>query len=345
MPLERLSGRTGKFFLLNDFAFKDESDVQSDTESRRPLTASNAVSFPPPNHTSPKASGPSMDLSAEIGYDYGNVQLPAEAKQASAKIPPRIWHVPRVLVADDNLLVRTSLLHLLEKWQFNYELASCGLTAWDCLQESTFDLLLLDLQMPGMDGHELINRLRAATSNPNNAIPVIAMAGASEDGVRERMFSAGACAYLEKPLHPECLFDAVTQHINLPEHQQVRLFTDIIDQNLLDELYQGDLHHLSIMLDLFLQNTPQMLQQLQRALLLRNGDMFGKALHSVKPTFAMVGLPQLTDMAGELEAYLEEHDQQLDGKFGAGFVQFYRFVQRALEIIDERQQALQEHLK
>ncbi len=346
MPLERLSGRTGKFFLLNDLAFRDDSDAQSGAVRHRPLIASNAVSFPSPHHASPETSSRShVDLDTEVGHKYGIVPPQAEPKQASVQRTTPIWHVPRVLVADDNLLVRTSLLHLLEKWQFNYELASCGLTAWDCLQTSTFDLLLIDLQMPGMDGGELVNRLRGATNNPNNAIPVIAMAGASDDWAKEQMFAAGACAFMEKPLHPEHLFDAVTQHINLPAHQQVRLFTDIIDQNLIEELYQGDLHHLSTMLDLFLQNTPPMLQQLQRALLLRDGDTFGKVLHSIKPTFSMVGLPQLTEMARELEAYLEQNDQQLDGKFGAGFLQFYRFTQRALEIINEEQLALREYLK
>lgn len=338
MPFERLSGRAGKLFLLDDFAFKDESDAQLGTVDYQPIIASDAVNFPSPSLASSEANGPTT-----ASTEGEPPQLDVE--RVSTQPPVQIWHVPRVLVADDNLLVRTSLLHLLEKWQFNYQLASCGLTAWEHLQDATFDLLLIDLQMPGMDGYELVNRLRGLSSNPNSNIPVIAMAGTTDNWAREQMLSVGACAYLEKPLHPEHLFDAVTQHIRLPEHQQVRLFTDIVDQGLLDELYQGDLQHLSLMLDLFLQKTPQIMQDLHRALSQQDGDQLSKDLHSVKPTFAMVGLPQLTDMAAELERYLEQQDKQLDGKFNAGFVQFRRLVERALVIIDEKQQALREHLK
>ena len=112
MPLERLSGRTGKFFLLNDLAFKDESDAVHSTAHHRLLIASDAVNFPSPHLASNEANRSTTNPVEDL-------QPQRAREQKTAKPPVQIWHVPRVLVADDNLLVRTSLLHLLKKWQFN----------------------------------------------------------------------------------------------------------------------------------------------------------------------------------------------------------------------------------
>jgi CheY-like chemotaxis protein len=251
----------------------------------------------------------------------------------------------KVLVADDNLLIRTSLLNLLEKWEIKYCICDNGQTAWQYLQEEIFDLVLIDLQMPLMDGHEVVACVRADDDGLNQQVPIIAMAGSTDEKSKAQMMIAGASLFVSKPLDPKVLFQIITELNIIPEHQQVRLYTDVIDQQLLRELYDNDSAHLMVMLDLFLKNTPPALTAMEIAANHQNWEELEKAIHKIKPTFAMVGLQKVGELAETLELMLSSQSTIARNKINADFRKFRKAVNQAVHIISEQHKSIQDFVK
>ena len=106
-----------------------------------------------------------------------------------------------VLLVEDNLINQQLALRLLEKLGHHVTIAGDGVEALKALHERPFDLVLMDCQMPEMDGYEATRRIRSGQTkalNPN--IPVIALTANAMKGDREIALAAGMNDYLTKPL-------------------------------------------------------------------------------------------------------------------------------------------------
>lgn len=113
----------------------------------------------------------------------------------------------RILVTEDNSINREVTVALLERLGYrDVEVAVSGEQALDVLKERDFDLVLMDISMPGLDGFETTRRIRAGqTGIRNPEIPVIALTAHAMHGVRERCLTAGMNGYVSKPLTPDSL--------------------------------------------------------------------------------------------------------------------------------------------
>jgi CheY-like chemotaxis protein len=105
-----------------------------------------------------------------------------------------------VLVAEDNPVNQKVLEHFLAKWGCKVVLAGTGWDALTLLESTEFDLVLMDVQMPGMDGFEATSRLRALEAEIGGRVPVIAITAHAMEGDRERCLEAGMDDYLTKPV-------------------------------------------------------------------------------------------------------------------------------------------------
>ena len=130
--------------------------------------------------------------------------LPAKrgAKQASRGAGPGKL---RVLLAEDNRVNQLLVVRLLEAQGHSVTVAGDGRTAVDEVARETFDVILMDVQMPEMDGLEATRTLRARGVR----IPIIAMTAHAMQGDRDRCLDAGMDAYLSKPIQPEEVFEAI----------------------------------------------------------------------------------------------------------------------------------------
>lgn len=129
--------------------------------------------------------------------DNESQQVPAEPALPEADFSPA-----RVLVVDDDVRNLLALTPLLERWGITVMAAGDGAEALDTLQsEDAFDLVLLDMMMPGMDGYEVIRRLRADAAY--RELPVIALTARASKADREQALEAGASHYISKPVNVE----------------------------------------------------------------------------------------------------------------------------------------------
>ena len=115
----------------------------------------------------------------------------------------------RILLAEDNLVNQRVALRLLEKRGHSVVVAESGKKALDAWREERFDLILMDVQMPEMDGFEATARIRDHEKSGTDHIPIIAMTAHAMVGDRERCLAAGMDDYVSKPINTRDLFAAV----------------------------------------------------------------------------------------------------------------------------------------
>ncbi len=119
-----------------------------------------------------------------------------------------------VLLVEDNLINQKVAVRLLERMGCTVEVADDGLAAVECVQRSSYDVVFMDCQMPGMDGFEATRRIRAL-DGPAAGLRITAMTANAMAGDRERCLQAGMDDYLSKPIDPFALRQAVVDAIDL----------------------------------------------------------------------------------------------------------------------------------
>lgn len=121
----------------------------------------------------------------------------------------------RLLLVEDNHINRKLAVTLLRKAGYYVETVENGLEAVNALEQERFSLVLMDVQMPEMDGYEATERIRVLEGNERRT-PIIAMTAHSMKGDRERCLEAGMDDYISKPIEPQKLFDTIDRWAKLP---------------------------------------------------------------------------------------------------------------------------------
>jgi len=113
----------------------------------------------------------------------------------------------RVLTVDDSATMRALLLHALSAQGFEVAQADDGLTALDWLSVNEVDVVITDINMPGLDGYGLIEQVRAGSRHRDR--PILVLSTESSDDKKERARAAGATGWIVKPFDPDKLAAAV----------------------------------------------------------------------------------------------------------------------------------------
>jgi PAS domain S-box-containing protein len=124
------------------------------------------------------------------------------------------------LLVDDNLFNQKVGVLKLEKRGYRVEVASSGREALAALEEHSFDLIFMDMQMPEMDGLEVTARIRQKESGTDKRVPIIAMTAYAGEAVREQCLQAGMDAYVAKPIQDHELFKAIQEVLPVPSGRE-----------------------------------------------------------------------------------------------------------------------------
>jgi two-component system, sensor histidine kinase and response regulator len=134
----------------------------------------------------------------------------AEPKQLVTRHSLREGRVPlRVLLAEDNAVNQRLAVRLLEKEGHSVVVAGDGAKALEALEQQQFDLILMDVQMPVMDGVETTAAIRKREASQGTHTPIVAMTAHAMAGDRQRFLSLGMDGYVSKPIHSRDLYDAI----------------------------------------------------------------------------------------------------------------------------------------
>src|SRR5262249_53412227 len=139
----------------------------------------------------------------------------------------------RVLVAEDNPVNQTIFLKQLEKLGLRADAVANGHEVLAALKDFPYELILMDCQMPGMDGYEATTRIREAADAPYRTIPIVAVTANAIKGDREKCLALGMNDYIAKPVHPDELGRVLAKW--LKKDEAVISFQTIEQLRLLDD--------------------------------------------------------------------------------------------------------------
>jgi signal transduction histidine kinase/CheY-like chemotaxis protein/streptogramin lyase len=142
-------------------------------------------------------------------FEIPPVGLPPPAIAESAAPSADPLRLLRILLAEDNQINQKLARIVLEKRGHTVVVAQDGREALQALERSNFDLVLMDVQMPGMDGFEATAAIRALEKLTGGHLPIVAMTANAMRGDRERCLEAGMDGYVAKPVDPRALFEAI----------------------------------------------------------------------------------------------------------------------------------------
>lgn len=206
-----------------------------------------------------------------------------------------------VLVVEDNLMNQTYIGSLLTKWKIVYTLATDGKKAVEEAKKQPFDMILMDIQMPIMDGYEATVLIRS-TQNPNKNAPVIALTASAMLDHKSIAMEAGMDDFLTKPFDPGQLLTLLQQYIPTKQEPNKPVVNEKgLDWERLEDLYGDDTAYASMMFATFLTDVVPELLTIPTLCEDQNWPQLASTAHKLKPTLGMVGLSWLEEKMSQVE--------------------------------------------
>ena len=223
----------------------------------------------------------------------------------------------RILLVEDNNTNQLVALGILKKLGLNADVANNGVEALSILEKQPYDLVLMDVQMPEMDGLEVTRRIRSPQSAVlDHGLPVIAMTAMAFKDDREACLAAGMNAYVSKPIEPKALVEVLKRWLpeKAPEKAPPEKATTLPNQEATPEnqpavfdraammnrlMYDEDLARLVIRS--FLEDIPRQIQQLKDFLARGDAASAERQAHTIKGASANIDALALHFLAGEME--------------------------------------------
>lgn len=221
-----------------------------------------------------------------------------------------------ILVVEDNDMNQRLIKRILSKWDCIFEIANNGLEGVQLAKQKKYDVILMDIHMPEMDGVEATNKIRNLASSKNRKTPIIALTAAALMDEKKKVFEAGMNDFMVKPFAPQELKKTILKHLDEsknakeevnPSYQTVispPKETDDINDHDLSYLYEisgGDKAFMAHMIETFIGEVPRNVNELASSLLQKDYTKLSKTAHRIKPNLLIMGLPGLEVFAKKLE--------------------------------------------
>ena len=217
----------------------------------------------------------------------------------------------RVLVVEDQEVNQMLAVELLERWGFRADVVDNGLEALAAMGRTEYGLVLMDCQMPGMDGFEATQAIRRAEP-AGRRVPIIAMTANAMVGDRERCLEAGMDDYISKPIDPVKVFDTIKRWLPTspadepPSTPPVAVAPPYLDEGQLRSLVGNDPVKVRKYLRLFVTTAEPTLHALDAAVRARDEAGLRRHAHKLRGSSANIGAAKLALVAAELEQLAAE---------------------------------------
>ncbi|MFO7867206.1 MAG: response regulator [Candidatus Aminicenantes bacterium] len=247
-----------------------------------------------------------VDAEAAKSQESAPVAHPAMDKAHRSKV--------RILLAEDNLTNQEVALGILKKLGFSADVAANGREAVQALEKAPYDLVLMDIQMPEMNGIEATRAIRSGkTGVLNPKIPIIAMTAHAMKGDRELLIEAGMNDYISKPIAPQVLEETLEKWLGNAGKQQPSDAASrgaaeeppenlpVFDRKALMTRLMGDEDLSRKVIADFLEDMPKRILALKQHLDQGDAESAGFQAHAIKGAAATVGGMALSAVASSME--------------------------------------------
>jgi signal transduction histidine kinase/DNA-binding NarL/FixJ family response regulator/HPt (histidine-containing phosphotransfer) domain-containing protein len=255
----------------------------------------------------------------------------AEQKESGSERVSVDGRTPQILLVEDNAVNQKVVLAILSKRGFHVEIAANGLEALAAVQKSQFDLVLMDVQMPYMDGIEATRKIREELRMTE--LPIIAMTAHAMTGDRERCLNAGMNDYASKPVNPSTLVHTIMRYLDRASEQPTApkpVETPVeataaeapaqpipevaplqaIDRGLAARLTDNDSGLFEGMLLLFLQMAPERLEKIQTAVARQDRSAVERELRKIRSAAERIAAVSVAESAMRLMDAMESRQQE-----------------------------------
>jgi two-component system, sensor histidine kinase and response regulator len=234
----------------------------------------------------------------------------------------------KTLLAEDSAVNQRLAIALLEKWGHEVTVAGTGKAAVETWQEGRFDVILMDIQMPEMDGHAATRAIRDLEAGTDQHIPIIAMTAHALKGDEEKCLAVGMDSYISKPIRAPLLYDKLADICDsVPANgtspiepvaslleqslMTVTADNDVVDWNAALVVVGGDRELLGEILQAIIEECPQQFVSLEKSISEQDSSTARRAAHTILGNMRAIEATNAMDKAGVVE------DLAKDSKFDA----------------------------
>ena len=257
--------------------------------------------------------GQGSTFTFSLRFQKGNgMGSPATEAAMLPQVNPEDLGRLKVLLVEDNLINQILVRKVVKDWGFELHIAENGLEALALFKVNPYDVILMDMQMPEMDGYEATAAIRQSPG-PERATPIIALTAHASQREADKCLEAGADRYVSKPFQPETLLSVIAVLLaNNPvpansSGSSRQPGTDpvarkeIINLNYLREMADGDMVFIAEIITMFIEQTPQNLHNLRAAAVAGNWKEMKALAHKMKSSVMMIGNQDLEQIFIDLQ--------------------------------------------
>ncbi|MBE7173910.1 MAG: response regulator [Williamsia sp.] len=210
----------------------------------------------------------------------------------------------KILVAEDIELNQQIVKHIIQSWGCEVTIATNGAQALHCITRNNYDLVLMDIQMPEMDGIQATLQIRSLPDKTKASIPIIAFTAHSLKEDSAKYLAAGMNDYLSKPFVEEKLYEMIAKYL-LPVSDILEIMPEesptpnsdptekLYDLSLIEAVSGGDTDFIRKMVDLFVETVPPNVRELNAYHAQQDWDGVNKVAHKLKSTLDSMGIQSI----------------------------------------------------
>jgi CheY-like chemotaxis protein/HPt (histidine-containing phosphotransfer) domain-containing protein len=243
--------------------------------------------------------GIGTSFTVEIPYKMTNEKIAKTENKRTTINPNNMKTNTKILIAEDNVMNQRLIKHLMNNWNFNFDMVFNGAQALEALKKQHYDLILMDIQMPEMDGYTAAAFIR---SEFKSSIPIIAMTAHAMAGEKEKCLKAGMDNYLSKPINEEMLYEMIEKYVAKSQGSNLEASKysigeganktggKVIDLNVIERYSKGNVEFRNELIHEFITTIPSAISSLESAIKESNYRRIKEIAHDMKTTIHIMGL-------------------------------------------------------
>ena len=256
----------------------------------------------------------SVKSKIDVGSTF-SVILPFQKTKSDVEIVPQLVELDpgitniKVLVVEDIALNQLLMKTLLDEFGFECDIATNGKIAIEMLQAKSYDIILMDLQMPEMNGFETTEYIRHTM---NSLVPIIALTADVTTADLTRCKAVGMNDYIAKPVDDRLLYSKIVGFVkkNMLQNEQTEILNDediklkCTNMDFLKRHTKSNQALMTEMISLYLEQTPPLIKIMKQCLSTKDWNLLSATAHKIIPSFSIVGISaDFENMARKVQEY------------------------------------------
>ncbi len=250
------------------------------------------------------------EFSFNIQYKKGSEVDTIKKVKESEQISPDFLKNLNILLAEDNDLNQLLAIFIFENWNKKIDIAENGKIALEKIEKNDYDIVLMDIQMPEMDGNDVTRYIRKHYGAKAN-IPIIALTAHATLGEEKKCLDAGMNGYLSKPFDSYKLLEKMYQTLQEDSKSETSFQTyeneKLCDLKHLNEFLDNDQNFINEMIALFIEKTPEVLKSIEESNNCHDTVKLKEGLHKLMSSLGLMGIAKALEIAKSIENEIVEN--------------------------------------